>query len=950
VSITKEAADPTLISKISIAFSFSSVFWMDASSIGTITQGLKGICNLPAAQSSGLDGSPESALHWIGSLKENYIMVFDNADVLSPAELEAYLPPGRGGNILITSCNSTMRNLTLPENSLEISEMEKNNAIELLLKASCLDPFSMEFQGEASEIVKELFCLPLAIDQAGAFIASGATTIGDYLEKYLEHRKILLSHSEFTGAFKYNRSVYGTWELSYKEIQKKAESDDSHRANAANSAMLLLGLFSYFHHEKITEKIFSYAALQKDQKTSNTELLLASSTLNQRLLPMNKAGTWDSSFFREGIRVLLSFSLIKKTPPSDSVYAMHPLVHAWGRDRLPLNERKKYCLMAYVILSSSLRKDESQPYEFQRVLVTHVRANMKHSELESGQNVVDCWDDAYVKFGDLLLKQGYLKEAETLEIKVLDTRNRILGVEHPDTIYAMGNLAKTYGSLGKHTEAEKLKIQILDTRNRILGVEHPLTIHAMGNLARTYHSLGKYAEAEKLKIQVLDARNRFLGVEHPDTIRAMANLAATYHSLGKYTDAEKLKIQVLDARNRILGVQHPDTINAMESLAKTYYSLGKYIHAEKLKAQVLDSRIKSPGPEPQDAMASDIATNFLQCKHPHVIEAMTNLAPNSKQLVLVAKTALHHLQQHEAEIKDTLSGSKISERDYILLAGFNESGIHSGIGYVEEIHVLWRKKYLPKKALLRSLGRIFSPFPGVIFTTHPPYCFRTPVFDSGGKAQEWDEVLFIQAHTYTTHQIRNTMKEKEMMLASICLSEGKVLSGSGSGGGRDGNEKKSGENIPQGKRIGGNPQKGSEKCSEGDNDDPEGGDPNDSDSRDNSDTHLPQISFNIQTEIYANAPPVLASGPSSKPSKHFQLLQLEGSIIVQVSISSKLNHMKTFNVVLDKTFTAETKESSKLLYPVQKTKTPRHSRGRFCLLPPFSLEGRNKHKRETHYI
>ena len=98
-----------------IAFSFSSVFWIDASSIGTITQGLKGICNLPAAQSSGLDGSYESALCWIGSLKENYMMVFDNADVLSPAELEAYLPPGRGGNIVITSRNSTMRSLTSPE-------------------------------------------------------------------------------------------------------------------------------------------------------------------------------------------------------------------------------------------------------------------------------------------------------------------------------------------------------------------------------------------------------------------------------------------------------------------------------------------------------------------------------------------------------------------------------------------------------------------------------------------------------------------------------------------------------------------------------------------------------------------------------------------------------------------------------------------------------------------
>ena len=300
MSITKKA-DSTLNPDISIAFSFSIVFWIDASSIGTITQGLKGIRNLPAAQSSGLDGSPELALHWIGSLKENYIMVFDNADVLSPAELEAYLPPGRGGNILITSRNSTMRNLTSPENCLEVTEMEENDAVELLLKASCLYSSSKEFQAEASKIVNELCCLPLAIDQAGAYIASGATTIGDFLAKYSEHRTNLLSHSEFTGASKYNRSVYGTWELSYKEIQKRAESDDPYRANAANSAMLLLNLFPFFHYEGITEEIFSYAALQEDVESSSSALPIASSILDRRLLPVNKTGDWDNFVFREGL-------------------------------------------------------------------------------------------------------------------------------------------------------------------------------------------------------------------------------------------------------------------------------------------------------------------------------------------------------------------------------------------------------------------------------------------------------------------------------------------------------------------------------------------------------------------------------------------------------------------------------------------------------------------------
>ncbi|KIJ90400.1 hypothetical protein K443DRAFT_30680, partial [Laccaria amethystina LaAM-08-1] len=48
---------------------FSHVFWIDASSSGSIKQGLQGLCNLPAAQNQLLDGSLESALSWIGSLR-----------------------------------------------------------------------------------------------------------------------------------------------------------------------------------------------------------------------------------------------------------------------------------------------------------------------------------------------------------------------------------------------------------------------------------------------------------------------------------------------------------------------------------------------------------------------------------------------------------------------------------------------------------------------------------------------------------------------------------------------------------------------------------------------------------------------------------------------------------------------------------------------------------------
>ena len=608
-------------------------------------QALKGI-----AQSGELDGSPESALKWIGSLKENYIMIFDNADVLSPAALEVYFPPGTRGNILITSRNSAMMILTSSESSFEVTEMEEKDAIGLLLKASCLKSPTLDVWIQAPKIVRELFCFPLAIDHAGAYIASGATTIQDYLAKYSEHRKGLLSHSEFTGASKYNRTVYETWELSYKEIQQRAKSDDSCKANAANSAMLILQLFPFFHHEGISEEIFSYAALSEDDETPMSNLPLASSLLNRRLLPLHGTGTWDNFIFREGIRILLSFSLIKRAS-SDNVYAMHPLVHSWGRDRLTWNERKECCLMAYVTFSCSLRWDTDQPYGFRRNLVTHVRANMEYVKSEGNQKIISYIDDAYAKFGRLLREQGYSKEAETLEIEVLEKRNKILGVEHPDTILAMANLARTYTDRGKYGEAEKLEKQVLDARKRILGVEHPDTIKSMANLAETYTFMGKYTEAEKLEIPVLDARKRILGVEHPDTILSMANLACTYRNLGRYKEAEKLEIPVLDARKRILGVEHPDTIKSMANLACTYSGLGRYTEAEKLDIPVLDARKRILGVEHPDTIISmanlactyrdlgryteaeqleipvlDAMKRILGVAHPDTILAMANLA------------------------------------------------------------------------------------------------------------------------------------------------------------------------------------------------------------------------------------------------------------------------------------------------------------------------------------
>ena len=57
-----------------------------------------------------------------------------------------------------------------------------------------------------------------------------------------------------------------------------------------------------------------------------------------------------------------------------------------------------------------------------------------------------------------------MKEAEKLWLQVMEARRRLLGVDHPDTLWSMANLACTYESQGRLKEAEDLKLQVDEGR------------------------------------------------------------------------------------------------------------------------------------------------------------------------------------------------------------------------------------------------------------------------------------------------------------------------------------------------------------------------------------------------------------------------------------------------------------------------------------------------------
>jgi len=581
------------------------VFWVDASSHDSITLSLKAISRVPAAQVSGVDGSVESTLQWISHIQEEWLIMFDNADDPSPEVVAKFIPPGNRGNILITSRNRSMGRAISFENGIEINEMEELDAITLLLKASCLDPLSEHLQA-AKEIVAALGCIPLAVDHAGAYIEAGKSDINNYLRKFSSHRQTLMSDATFTGASSYDQTVYGTWDLSFKEIERRAGGKSpSGYAQAAQAAILILQICAFYHHSNISTDIFRSAAEESKEDVDSEmaeKLPQAMTLLDHTLLALDNDGHWDDFIFGQGIGVLLSFSLMKRGQSSE-MFSVHPLVHSWSRERMSKSEQQRICQMGSIILSCAIPwRFTSQDYALRRLIFPHIKANELYG-MQIGL-IKQYFDDLCNNFALVMKETGDWNSAEQLSVKVMDMRQKLLGTEHPDTCISMEGLAITYWSQGRWNEAEKLHVQVMEMRKKLLGAENPDTLKSMVNLAGTYWSQERWDEAEQLGVQVMDIMMKLLGEEHQDTLTVMSILASTYRRQGRWNEAEQLEVQVMERRKKLLGAEHPDTLISMGNLATTYIYQGRWNEAEQLHVQVMKMRKKLLGAEHPDTLRS----------------------------------------------------------------------------------------------------------------------------------------------------------------------------------------------------------------------------------------------------------------------------------------------------------------------------------------------------------
>ncbi|GLB39734.1 putative patatin-like phospholipase [Lyophyllum shimeji] len=642
---------------------FSEAFFVNASTADTITTDLSNI-----SLSKNIGKSADEALCWLAGQHHKWLVLFNNADDVK-LKLFDFFPSCSHGNILITTRNPEL-SIYAPDASIEITDLEPEEATDLLL--AMVAPNKMvtgSAQDQAAAITKELFYHPLAVVQAGAYIAKHCNLSG-YLELYRSNRHRLWKAQPVQRHDDYQWTVYTTWQISVDHLKPVASR--------------FLRICSYMHHDGISEDMFKVAAaaaMAAEHPHSESVALHAVVAFLQNF--MAPGGDWDIFEFQQMVADVRSYSLIH-FDKANKVLSIHPLVHEWMRLMYAEDFSALLCAQYLVGLSISGRSGFSS-YRLRRALLPHIDAVRQYS--------ADIPADLLSKFSFVYHESGQFLVAEKLRVELVEARKQELGEDHPDTLTSIANLAETYRSQGRFKEAEMLEVEVVEARNRVLVKDHPDTLTSIANLAMIYKSQGHFKEAERLEVEVVEARKQVLGKDHPDTLTSIANLAMIYKSQGHFKEAERLEVEVVEARKQVLGKDHPDTLTSIANLAMIYKSQGHFKEAERLEVEVVEARKQVLGKDHPNTLASiaNLASTYRRQGHFEEAERLgVEVVGAMKQML-----GTYH--------PDTLNGIEDLALTYRSQGRFEEA---ERLGVEVEEGLRWsRKATLSKQALREAIPR-----------------------------------------------------------------------------------------------------------------------------------------------------------------------------------------------------------------------------------------------------
>ena len=578
-----------------LAESWRLVAWINAEDQRGVLAGLAEVAAALglAADTGDAEAAGRAVRHRLEADGERCLLVFDNAT--DPALLRPFIPAAGTARVIITSNQQPVESLG---SGVPVNVFTEHEALAFLAaRAGLADAAG------AQKLAEELGCLPLALAQAAAVIASQHLSYGTYLKRLrrLSAADVLVAEE----AGQYPDGVAAAVQLSLGHVRA------GDRGAVCGAVMDLLAVLSAAG----VRRSLIYAAAREGLPGRDGPL------------PTLTPEVTDWVLARLAGASLLTFSV-----DGSSVSAHRLVTRVIREDLVAGGSLTAVCEAAARLLhgqTGSRRPDwqedhaaagdlesPAEPWRNRaaaRDAVQQIMALQEHIAHHLGEQDKALTDPSFLELrGWATWCQVELGDIFTPAIeygpKQVADCERVLGPDHRSTMAARYNLARAHRLAGRPDEWLKKPIPLLEdtlaASERVLGADDPDTLRYRNSLGYTYRFAGRLAEAISLLERTVTPSERVLHPDDPDALKYRNSLASAYRDAGRLVEAIALFERTLTDRERVLGPVDPDTMTSRNSLASAYQNVGRLVEAIALFEQTLADRERVLGPDHPSTLTS----------------------------------------------------------------------------------------------------------------------------------------------------------------------------------------------------------------------------------------------------------------------------------------------------------------------------------------------------------
>ncbi len=473
-------------------------------------------------------------------LEENggWLLVFDNAQ--EPENLTDYLPRTGAGHVIITSRNPNWGGTAKP---LLVDVFSRQESVEFLL--------SRTGQTDGAHALAEtLGDLPLALEQAGAYIQETGISLSAYLKLFQKRQKELLRRGKPDA---YPDTVATTWDISFRKAREEVPASAD-----------LLNLCSFLAPDDIPKSLL----------TGGIEHLPE---------PLASAVS-DEMALNDAVAALKRYSFM--TVASDSL-SVHRLVQAVARDRLSEEERKRWAEAAVRLVNGAFPYDSVnvRTWDECSVLYPHALVAAKYAEeVGTAPRATSCLLN---QIGLYLKGRAQFDEARAAYERALKIDKEVFGLNsnHPNVAKTLGNIGNVLRQKGDLDGAELAYGKVLLIFKEVYGLDssHPDVALTHMNLGNVLYQKGDLDGANLAYEKALSIYDKVYALDsnHPEIARTFMNLGNVLAQKGDLNGA-KVLAQKGDLNGAKLAYEKAlsiyDKVYALDSnhpeIARTFMNLG----------------------------------------------------------------------------------------------------------------------------------------------------------------------------------------------------------------------------------------------------------------------------------------------------------------------------------------------------------------------------------------